>query len=152
MKKIYLLLTLVLGIFMISNAQETTKEEKQKEFEEIAKTFQSNYMEGSENCESIIQAFDKNVKMSENRFSQQMTMTYEQLVQFCPHLPKKEVINTVTEQKLLSLELSYDYVSQLYLRKSVGDTIRETSSRIWQLKGGSWKIIQMNSSLNKHCD
>ncbi|WP_370392381.1 hypothetical protein [uncultured Winogradskyella sp.] len=152
MKKIYLLLTLVLGIFMDSYAQGTTTEEQQKEFKEITQTFQSNYMEGSENCESIIHAFDKKVKMSENRFSQQMTMTYEQLVQFCPHLPKKEVINTVTEQRLLSSELGYDYVSQLYLRKSVGDTVRETSSRIWELKDGGWKIIQMNSSLNKHCD
>jgi hypothetical protein len=152
MMKIYFLLTLVFGTFVNSYAQETSTEEHYKEFEEIARTFQSNYMEGTENCESIIQAFDKNVKMSENRFSQQMTMTYEQLVQFCPHLPKKEVINTVTEQRLLSSELSYDYVSQLYLRKSVGDTVRETSSRIWQIKNGSWKIIHMNSSLNKSCD
>ena len=152
MKKIYLLPTLILGILMNSYAQVTTLEVQQKEFEEIAQTFQANYMEGSENCESIIQAVDKDVKMSENKFSQQMTMTYEQLVQFCPHLPKKEVINTVTEQRLLSLELGYDYVTQLYLRKSLGDTVRETSSRIWKLKDGRWKIIQMNSSLNKACD
>lgn len=152
MKKTCLLLTLVLSIFMNSYAQGTTTEEQQKAFEDIAQTFQANYMEGSENCESIIHAFDKKVRMSENRFSQQMTMTYEQLVQFCPHLPKKEVINTVTEQSLLSSDLGYDYVSQLYLRKSVGDTIKETSSRIWKLKDGNWKIIQMNSSLNKYCD
>jgi len=152
MKNIYLVLTLILGIYMNSYAQETTTQEQRKEFEKTAQTFQINYMEGSDNCESIIQAIDKNAKMSENRFSQQMTMTYDQLVQFCPHLPKKEVINTVTEQRLLSSELGYDYVSQLYLRRSVGDTIRETSSRIWKLRDGSWKIIQMNSSLGKYCD
>jgi|GEM_PF-1613604 len=152
MKNIYLVLTLILGIYMNSYAQETTTQEQRKEFEKTAQTFQINYMEGSDNCESIIQAIDKNAKMSENRFSQQMTMTYDQLVQFCPHLPKKEVINTVTEQRLLSSELGYDYVSQLYLRRSVGDTIRETSSRIWKLRDGSWKIIQMNSSLSKYCD
>lgn len=148
MKKIYLLLTLIMGMFMNSFAQEM----KQKKFEDMAQTFQANYMEGSENCESIIQAIDKDVKMSENKFSQQMTMTREQLVQFCRHLPKKEVIHTVTEQRLLSSELGFDYVTQLYLRKSVGDTVRETNSRIWKLKNGRWKIIQMNSSLNKACD
>jgi hypothetical protein len=137
---------------MNSYAQDADQEAKQKEFEEIAQTFQANYMEGSENCESIIQAIDKDVKMSENKFSQQMSMTYEQLVQFCPHLPKKEVISTITEQRLLSSELAFDYVTQLYLRKSVGDTVRETSSRIWELKDGNWKIIQMNSSLSKYCD
>jgi hypothetical protein len=152
MKKIYLSVTLVLGIIINSYAQGTTTEEQQNAFEEIAQNFQANYMEGSENCESIIHAFDQKVKMSENRFSQQMNMSYEQLIQFCPHLPKKEVLNTVTEQRLLSSESGYDYVSQLYLRKSVGDTVRETSSRIWELKDGGWKIIQMNSSLNKHCD
>ena len=152
MKKIYLLLTLILSIIMSSYAQESATELQQKEFEKIAQTYQMKYMKGGENCEYIIQAFDKNVNMSENRFSQQMKMTFEQLVQFCSHLPKKEVIQTVTEQKLLSSELGYDYVSQLYLRKSVGDTVRETASRIWILKNNDWKIIQMNSSLNKACD
>ena len=152
MKKIFLLPTLILGILMNSYAQDPNQEAKQKGFEEIAKTFQANYMEGSESCESIIKAIDKDVKMSENRFAQQMTMTHEQLVQFCPHLPKKEVINTITEQRLLSSELGYDYVTQLYLRKSVGDTVRETSSRIWKFKDGGWKIIQMNSSLSTYCD
>lgn len=130
MKKIYLSLTFILGFFMTPYAQESTTELQQKDFEKMAQTYQLKYMQGGENCESIIQAFDKNVKMSENRFSEQIAMTYEQLVQFCSHLPKKEVVQTVTEQRLLSSELGYDYVSQLYLRKSVGDTVRETASRI----------------------
>lgn len=124
-----------------------------KAFEIMAQNFQAKYMAGSENCETIIEAFDKNVNMSEIQFGDgAMVFTYEMLKEFCPHLPKKDIIQTVTEQRLLSTELGYDYVSQLYLRKSLNDTIRETSSRIWKLENNKWKIIQMNSSLNQACD
>ena len=150
--KTWVVLTLICGTLLSSRAQESITEKQQQHFVEIAQTFQARYMEGSKNCEFIIQAIDENVRMSESRFSQHMTMTYDQLVQFCPHLPNKEVVQTVTEQRLLSSDLGYDYVSQLYLRKSVGDTIRETSSRIWRLQGDNWRIIHMNSSLNKACD
>lgn len=151
MKNFYFILILFFNS-LITNGQGNITEQQQMAFEQIARTFQINYMNGSENCESIVQAIDKKIIMSELRFMKQMTMKYEQLVQFCPHLPKKEVINTITEQRLLSVNLGYDYVSQLYLRKSVGDTVRETSTRIWKLKDDEWKIVQMNSSLNKHCD
>ena len=152
MKKFYLILTLILVNFINSYAQDVITVQQQKEFEKIAQTFQTKYMAGSENCEYILQVIDENIKMSEIQFSKKMVLTYEQLVQFCPHLPNKEVVETITEQRLLSKELGFDYVSQLYLRKSKGDTIRETASRIWKYKNGSWKIIQMNSSLNKACD
>ncbi|MFB6319678.1 hypothetical protein [Saccharicrinis sp. FJH54] len=57
-------------------------------------------------------------------------------VLFCPHLQKKEVISTDSEQGLQGTNLAYDYVSQLYLRTNVGDTARESSSRIWEKKNG----------------
>jgi len=85
--------------------------------------------------------------MSENRFFKQITLTQEQLVQFCPLLPKKDVIITETEQRIMSSELGYNYVSQLYLRKIAG----ETSSGIWKLKDDGCEVIQMNSSPNKYC-
>ena len=89
-------------------------------------------MSGSENCEDIFNSIDKDVKMSEIRFSEPAkSFTHEQLVQFCPHLPKKQVIETETEQRMISSTLEYDHVSQLYLRKSLGDNVGETSSRIW---------------------
>ncbi len=131
----------------------TITENQQKEFEEVARTYQEKYMEGNENCEFLIKFMDENIRMSEARFGEpNMEISYEQLVQFCPHLPRKEVISTITEQRLLQPDLGYDYVSQLYLRPSVGDTARETSARIWSKKEGSWKIIQMNNSLNVAAD
>ena len=150
MKNIFLIL-LVLMISCTSNMEIT--EEEQINFEKIAQTFQAKYMDGSKNCEEIIKSIDEDVTMSEIRFSDPaMIFTHEQLVQFCPHLPRKDVIETVTEQRLLSSTLGYDYVSQLYLRHSLGDTVRETTSRIWKLKNNDWKIIQMNSSLTRACE
>ena len=137
---------------LIKNMPHKNKEEQLK-FEKVALAFQTKYVGGSENCEDINNSIDEDVKMSEIRFSEPaVTFTHAQLVQFCPHLPKKDVIKTETEQRLLSSTLGYDYVCQLYLRKSLGDTVRETTSRIWELKNNEWKIIQMNSSLNKACE
>ena len=148
----YYFLILIISIISCTSNKEITEEEQMK-FEKEALAFQSKYMDGSENCEDIINSIDKDVRMSEIRFSEPaVSFTHEQLVQFCPHLPKKDVIETETEQRLLSSTLGYDYVSQLYLRESLGDTVRETTSRIWRLENNEWKIIQMNSSLNKACD
>ena len=143
----------VLIIFTACNNEPSLSENQQNEFENVARTYQSKYMEGSVNCTFILKAIDEEIRMSETQFGgPKIDISYEQLVQFCPHLPKKQVIETVTEQRLLQADLGYDYVSQLYLRTSVGDTARETSSRIWQKKDGVWKIIQMNNALNKSCD
>ena len=148
----YLLVIILIPILSCTSNTAIT-EEDQKEFEKVAQSFQTKYMGGSENCEEIINSIDEDIKMSEIQFSAPaMSLTYEQLVQFCPHLPKKQVIETETEQRLISPTIGYDYVSQLYLRKSVGDTVRETASRIWKFRNNEWKIIQMNSSLNKACD
>ena len=148
----YLLLIILISILSCTSNTAITEEEQNK-FERIAQAFQKKYMGGSENCEDIINSIDEDVIMSEIRFSEPaMNLTHEQLVQFCPHLPKKQVIATETEQRLITPTTGYDYVSQLYLRKSLGDTVRETASRIWKFKNNEWKIIQMNSSLNKACD
>ena len=145
---------LFLIVVLASCSKEPSISELQKqEFEQITREYQNKYIDGSENCEYILNSIDENIHMSESQFGlPNVTISYEQLVQFCPHLPKKEVINSITEQRLLTPSLGYDYVSQLYLRKSVGDTVRETSSRIWAKNDEVWKIIQMNSSLNKACD
>ena len=140
-------------VVIACNTEPSDFESQQKEFEKVAQKYQAKYTGGSDNCEYIVQSIDENIKMSEISFGgPPVDFTYDLLVQYCPHLPKKQVIETSTEQRLLLPDLGYDYVSQLYLRKSLGDTVRETSSRIWKKKEGKWKIIQMNNSLNKACD
>ncbi|TBW29980.1 hypothetical protein [Gramella sp. KN1008] len=151
MKNLLLIILLVLAGISTFKAQESITSE-QREFEEMARTFQDNYNAGSEKCDEILEAYHRDARLTETAFSGPLkSFTYEQLLQFCPHLPKKEVIETTTEQKLLTSKLGYDYVSQLYIRKSIGDTVRETSSKIWEKRNGKWKIIHVNSLLNKVC-
>ncbi|MGD8428467.1 MAG: hypothetical protein PVH63_12620 [Balneolaceae bacterium] len=113
-------------------------------FEQLAQSYQTTYMDGSENCEEILAAMDENIKMSENG----KTWTYPDLKKFCPHLPKKNVVETYNDQRLLNSDWGYDFVSQLYVT-SKKDTIRETVSRIWEKKNNTWKIVQMNNLLKK---
>ena len=101
-------------------------------------------MEGSENLEIILASLDKNIKMWENG----KIWTYEDREKYGPHLPKKNVIETYNDQKLLDSGLGYDYVSMLYIN-SKGDTLRETASRIWKNKDQKWKIVSMNNLINK---
>ncbi len=152
MKSSFFCIIFFLGFTFDSYCQDSFTETEKEEFEKIAHTFQAKYMDGGENCDYLLKVIDEDVVLSEIQFTKELTMTQEMLVQFCPHLPKKEVVSTVSEQRLLTTDLAFDYVSQLYLRKSLGDTVRETSARIWKKKDGVWKIIQLNNSLNKACD
>ena len=109
----------------------------------MAQDYQSAYMEGSKNCDKILGRMDREIRMWENG----SVWSYADLEKFCPHLPSKPVIQTYNKQVLLGHDLGYDYVSQLYLRRR-GDTMRETTSRIWKKVGDEWKIVEMNSMLN----
>jgi len=101
-------------------------------------------MDGGENCETILAAIDENIEMWENG----NIWTYSDMEKFCPHLPKKNVVDTYNDRKLLSSDLGNDFVSQLYVTAK-GDTIRETVSRIWKKRSQTWKIVQMNNLLNQ---
>lgn len=78
--------------------------------------------------------------------------TYKEVEKFGSHLPKKNVIETYNDQKLLKKALGYDYVSSKYISTMSGDTMRETSSRLWKLRDGDWKIIRMNNSIKKEVE
>ena len=134
-------LTLILfSLFVSCNRGETISEAQREEFVIMAQNYQSAYMDGSENCEEILTAIDENIQMWENG----KVWTYSELKEFCPHLPEKNVVATYNDQKLLNPELGYDYVSQLFVVQS-GDTMRETSSRLWEKKDEAWKIVKMNN-------
>lgn len=101
-------------------------------------------MEGSKNCDQILAAMNEDTKMWENG----NTWSFSDLKEYCPHLPKKNVIEMYNNQKLLNHDLGYDYVSQLYISPH-GDTLRETVSRIWKITDNAWKIAEMNNLINK---
>jgi hypothetical protein len=137
---------LVLAIIFISCNQEIPiTQNDQKEFKEMAQSWHSKYVQGSENLDEILLGLDKNIKMWENG----NVWTYGEVEKFGPHLPKKHVIETYNDQNLLNNNLGYDYVSQKYISTLTGDTMRETSSRLWEMKNGNWKIVRMNNLIKK---
>ena len=68
-----------------------------KNLKKWRKTFQTTYMEGAENLEEILAGVDKDIQMWENG----KIWTYDNIVEFGPHLPKKKVIETYNEQKIV---------------------------------------------------
>ena len=142
MKYTYLILVI---LFISCNSETPITESEQKEFAEMAQTWHNKYTQGSENLEEILLGLDKNINMWENG----KIWTYKEVEKFGPHLPKKHIIETYNDQKLLDKDLGYDYVSQKYISSMSGDTMRETSSRLWRKKNGNWKIIRMNNLIKK---
>ncbi len=135
---------LIIILFASCNNQKPHTEADKKAFEEMAHSYQINYTGGSINCEQILAAMNEETKMWENG----NTWTFSDLKKYCPHLPKKNVIETYNNQKLINNEVGYDFVSQLYISQH-GDTIRETISRIWKKTDNAWKISVMNNLISK---
>jgi hypothetical protein len=142
MKYTYLVFSI---LFISCNSETQITENDQKEFAEMTQTWHNKYTQGSENLEEILLGLDKNINMWENG----KIWTYKEVEKFGPHLPKKHIIETYNDQKLLDKYLGYDYVSQKYISSMSGDTMRETSSRLWRKKDGNWKITRMNNLIKK---
>ena len=136
---------LILAIVIVScNSDRPLTDQDQSAFEKMAQDYQTLYMEGSVNLDEILAGMDKDIQMWENG----KVWTYVDLVKFGPHLPKKNVIDTYNEQKLLEPNLGYDFVSLRYINTQ-GDTLRETASRIWKNRDSQWQIVYMNNSIHK---
>lgn len=136
MKYLYIALTLLL----LSCSSNTITETDEREFSQITERYQEMYIDGDDsNCDELLDMVDKNIEFNENG----ATWTKTNMIDYCPYLPKKDVFETLSEQKLLSADLAYDFVNQLYLTQDQ-DTISETSSRLWKKLNGDWKIIKMN--------
>ncbi len=142
MKYIYLIF---LFLIVSCNTDKDALKTEKPDFIEMAQTWNNKYIKGSENLEEIMSGLDKNIKMWENG----KIWTYKEVEEFDPHLPEKHIIEIYNDQKLLEKDLGYDYVSQKYISSISGDTMRETSSRIWTNKNGNWKITRMNNLIKK---
>ena len=127
------------------NSDKDTLKTNEQDFIEMTQILHNKYTQGSENLEEILLGLDKNINMWENG----KIWTYEEVEKFGSHLPKKHIIETYNDQKLLAKDLGYDYVSQKYISSMSGDTMRETSSRLWRKKNGNWKITRMNNLIKK---
>lgn len=135
---------LIIIVLLIScKSDQRITAEQEKEFATVAQQYQTAYMNGGTNCEEILSNLHEDVQMWEGG----KTWTYSDLEQYCSYLPIKSVITTYNDQYLLDTNRGYDFVSQLYISQQ-GDTIRETTSRIWE-KEVKWKIVKMNNLLSK---
>ncbi len=95
----------------------------------MAQGWNTKYMQVSKNLEEILSGLDENLDMWENG----KVWTYKEVEKFGLYLPKKDALETYNDQKLLKKSLGYDHVSLKYISSMSGDTIRETSSRLWKL-------------------
>ena len=112
------------------------------EFQSVAERFQQLYLGGGENCERILPALAEDIEMLENG----RVWTYEDLQEYGPYLPKKNVIRSWSDRSVLTPDLAYDFVTAVF-EDDAGAQRRETTCRLWRKTAGAWKIVRMNNVL-----
>lgn len=132
---------LLVALLLLSCAPESRPSDGElRDFVQQARAYQRMYMDGGGHCPDLLGMMADSVHFSENG----QEWSRAQLEQFCPHLPKKNVVETVDRHRLIAPGVAYDYVAQLYLRER-GDTVRESVSRIWRKSDGEWQVVEMNA-------
>ena len=143
------LLVLLALTTLPAEAQSADTTRASEELANAARSFQRLYMGGAdEDCDGILAAIDDDVVFQENG----KVWTREELAQFCPHLPFKDVIDSTSSHEILTDELAYDFVSELYWGANRKDTFRETISRVWRRSDGAWKIVHMDVARSQVLD
>lgn len=145
-------LRLILLLALTASAVEAQPSDSLRATEAFASTvesYQSMYMEGEDDdCDEITGMLDDDLVFQENG----KAWTKAEMVQFCSHLPNKEVIETASSHARLTEDLAYDFVSQLYWARDREGSFRETTSRVWRRSGGEWKIVRMDTARSRVVD
>ena len=110
------------------------------EFTKKAKLFHELYITAGD-CSERNAMIDNDIIFLENG----QPFTYENIVAYCSYIKPKNPINISSKQYLIQPTVGFDYVEQYYLN-SERDTLRETTSRIWQLKSDHWVVTHMQVS------
>ena len=95
----------------------------EEQFNKVANTYQDAYMNA--NCEVIIPYLDENLVIFENGED----WPYAKVIEYCPQLPVKPVIKTDRSYKILSDELIFEFVSQMYKCTKAKQEITSTKPR-----------------------
>lgn len=142
-------LTLILLVALAFSAVEAQPSDSLRAAEAFARTvesYQSMYMGGEDDdCDEITGVLDDALVFQENG----RAWTKAEMVQFCSHLPNKDVIETASSHALLTENLAYDFVSQLYWAQDREGRFRETISRVWRWSEGEWKIVHMDTARSR---
>ena len=92
-------------------------------------------------CAERNSMIDKDIVFFENG----QPFTYQNILEYCAYIKPKNAFNIYTKQYLIQPMVGFDYVEQYYVNQEQ-DTLRETSSRIWQFKSGTWVVTHMQVS------
>jgi hypothetical protein len=108
----------------------------------IAKTklFHELYITAGD-CSERNAMIDKDIIFLENG----KPFTYENILEYCSYIKPKSAFNIYSKQYIIQPTVGFDYVEQYYIN-SEQDTLRETTSRIWQLKSNNWVVTHMQVS------
>lgn len=109
-------------------------------FTEKAKLFHELYITAGD-CSLRNAMVDKDIVFLENG----QPFTYKNILEYCSYIKPKHTFDMTSKQYLIQPAVGFDYVEQYYLN-SEQDTLRETTSRIWQLKSGTWLVTHMQVS------
>ncbi len=132
----YLKLALACFILSCSNDKPGSKN-AEADFINTAKQFHQLYITAGD-CAERNAMVDKSILFYENG----KQFTYQNILDYCSYIKPKNTFNIYTEQYLIQPMVGFDYTDQYYLN-SEHDTVRETTSRIWQLKSGNWVVTHM---------
>ena len=133
-------LAIIALMMSCTSPEKPTQEKTEAEFINIAKDFHNLYITAGD-CEKRNAMIHKDIIFYENR----KTFTYQNILEYCSYIIPKQPFDIYSKQYLIRSGVGFDYVDQYYLN-SEQDTIREISSRIWELKSNQWLVTYMQVS------
>jgi hypothetical protein len=108
-----------------------------------AKLFHELYITAGD-CSQRNGMIDNNIIFFENG----QPFTYENILEYCSYIKPKDVFSVYAEQYIIQPSVGFDYIDQYYVNPEQ-DTLRETTSRIWQFKANDWVVTHMQVSRQK---
>lgn len=134
-------LFLFLSCLLLSCSNEKSNPKKiEADFTDKAKLFHELYITAGD-CSARNAMIDKDIIFFENG----KTFTYEGILEYCSYIKPKKSFDIYSKQYIIQPNVGFDYVEQYYVNSEL-DTLRETTSRIWQLKSNNWILTHMQVS------
>jgi hypothetical protein len=138
MRNSHLLLTAL--VLLSCSTSDKSNPGTEADFINAAKHFHNLYITAGD-CSERNSLIDKDIIFFENR----KPFTYQNILDYCSYIKPKNPFHIYSEQYLIRPDIGFDYVDQYFLN-SDQDTIREISSRVWELKSDKWVVTYMQVS------
>ena len=135
--------TLLAFLLLSCSEDKTDLKEIEGAFMKKAKLFHELYITAGD-CSQRNGMIDNDIIFFENG----QPFTYENILEYCSYIKPKDVFSVYSEQYIIQPFVGFDYIDQYYVN-SEQDTLRETTSRIWQFKVNDWVVTHMQVSRQK---